>query len=200
MSLASKGGGLAPSSAAVMVQYSSGLKFRIILFALADDPHGDGLDAAGRESPFHLVPEDGADLVAHEAVENPPGLLGLVSVLVQGQGILDRCKHRVLRQVVEEHPVDLLALCPDLVGDVPGDGFALAVGVRGEVDRVGRPGGFLQFGDDFLLGLEHLVGGVEVVLDIDPEGVPGKVLHMSHRGPDIELRTEIFLDRFYLCG
>jgi len=171
-----------------------------LLLALADDPHGDGLDAAGREPPLDLVPEDRADLVAHQPVEDAPGLLGLVAVAVQGQGVADRREHRVLRQVVEQHPVDRLPLRGDLLGDVPGDGLALAVGVRGEVDRVGRPGGLLELGDDLLLRLEDLVGGAEVVLDVDPERVAGQVLHVAHGGPDVELRAEVFLDGLHLRG
>ena len=177
-----------------------GLEAADLLLALADDPHGNGLDAARRESSLHLVPEDRADLVTHEPIEDAACLLGLVSVAVQGQGVLDGRQHRVLRQVVEEHAVERFALGPDLLGDVPGDSLALAVGVRGEEDRVGGLRGLLEFRDNFLLGLEDLVGRAEVVLDVDSERVAGQVLHVAYGGPDVELRAEVFLDGLHLRG
>jgi hypothetical protein len=46
---------------------------------LALDHHAGGhaLDPAGRQAGHDLLPQDGRDLVAVEAVEDPPGLLGI---------------------------------------------------------------------------------------------------------------------------
>ena len=62
------------------------LEVQDFLFTLADDSHGDGLDAAGRKPPLHLVPEDGADLVAHQPVEDAPASAGPRSGLGSGAG------------------------------------------------------------------------------------------------------------------
>ena len=79
---------------------------------VADDPEGDGLDPAGGEPPLHLFPEDGADLIADEPVEDPPGLLRLVPVEVEVAGVGDRLEDRVLGEVVEEDAPDDLSLPP----------------------------------------------------------------------------------------
>ena len=57
------------------------------VFTIADHLGGHGLDAAGAEALFHLGPQDGADLIAHEAVQHAAGLLGVDKVHVDGAGI-----------------------------------------------------------------------------------------------------------------
>ena len=50
--------------------------------ALADQADRDRLDAAGREAAAHALPEERADLVADQPVEDAPGLLGVHPLLV----------------------------------------------------------------------------------------------------------------------
>ena len=123
-------------------------------FPVADDPDGDGLDAAGGKAALHLVPEDGADLVTDETVEDPPGLLCLVPVEVEVMGMRDRVEDGLPREIVEEDTPDRPPLAADLIGDMPGDGFSFAVRVGGEEDllRTGRR--LLEFGDHLLLAVQ----------------------------------------------
>jgi hypothetical protein len=73
------------------------------------------------------------------------------------------------RDLVELDAVVGLAVERHRLEQVPGDGLALAVGVSGEVDGAGLPGGLLQPLDDVLLVLGDDVFRREVVLDVDPE-------------------------------
>ena len=68
---------LCPASRASIVQYSSGTKASISRLALADQPHRDRLHAAGGQPAPHLLPEQRADLVADQAVEDAARLLGI---------------------------------------------------------------------------------------------------------------------------
>ena len=54
--------------------------------ALHHQAQGHRLHAPRREPALDLVPQDGADLIAHQAVQHPAGLLAVVEVLVSGWG------------------------------------------------------------------------------------------------------------------
>src|SRR6185436_5526234 len=49
-----------------------------------------GLDATGGDSPAHLVPQQRADLITDEAIQNSARLLSIDNVLIDAAGILDR--------------------------------------------------------------------------------------------------------------
>ncbi len=82
---------------------------------------------------FHRT---GRDLVAVEAVEDPAGLLGVDQPAVE----VPPLEHRPLDgrpgDLVEDHPLDRHPGGQHLE-EVPGDGLALAVLVRGQVDLAG---------------------------------------------------------------
>jgi hypothetical protein len=50
---------------------------------------GHRLDAARREAPADFLPQQGRELVAHDAVQDAAGLLGVHQVLVDVPGLAD---------------------------------------------------------------------------------------------------------------
>ena len=78
--------------------------------------------------------------------------------------------------------------------EMRGNGFALAVRVRREIDRVGRRGELLQPGDNFFFAGNDDVLGIEIVLDIDAERALGQIFHVPQRRFDRKSLTQIFLD------
>ena len=78
------------------------------------------------------------------------------------EGLLDR----LLGDLVEDHAAELLLRlrAAQRLGEVPADGLALAVGVGGQVDRVGVLGRRLQLVEDLLARGEDLVLGGEALL------------------------------------
>ena len=132
-----------------MSQYSARRTHPLAL-ALDDEPRRDRLHAAGGEPWHHLLPEDGRDLVAVEAVEDAPRLLRVDEPVVDRARLVERALDRVLRDLVEDHPPDgHLGL--QHLDEVPGDRLALAVLVRREQELVGVREPLLQVGDDLLL-------------------------------------------------
>ncbi len=127
--------------------------------ALDHQPHRDRLHPAGGEAAAHLLPEQRADLVADQPVEDPARLLRVVLGLVErarvGDGLLDR----LLGDLVEEHPHRVGVT--ELLAEVPGDRLALAVGVGGEEDLVGAQRGLLELARATfsLLGMTSYSGG-----------------------------------------
>ena len=75
-----------------------------------DQPGRDGLHPAGGQAGHDLLPQDRADLVAVETVEDAPRLLGLDEVVVDLPRVGDRSEDGRLGDLVEHHPVHRDAL------------------------------------------------------------------------------------------
>ena len=155
---------------------------------------------------FHST---GRDLVAVEAVEDAPRLLGLDEVVVDLAGVVDGLEDRRLGDLVEDHPVHRDALRLQLVEQVPGDRLALAVLVGGEVELVGVLEQALELGDVALLVARHDVVRREAVVDVDREPAPrlvldagrgvgggvGQVADVADRGLDHVVAAQVAADR-----
>ena len=148
-----------------------------LALALHDQACRHGLDAAGGEPARDLAPEDGRDLVAVQAVEDPPGLLRVDQAHVDLPRLLERALDRRAGDLVEDHPPDRHLRLQHL-DQVPGDGLALAILVRREQEllRVGQP--LAQLADLALLVGVDDVQRLEVVLDVDAETRPGLLLEL----------------------
>ena len=147
-----------------------------LALALDHEPRRDRLHATGGEARGDLHPEDGRDLVAVEPVEDPARLLRVDEVGVDLAGLAEGALDRILRDLVEHHPLDGNLGVQDLE-QVPGDRLALAVFVRREQEL----GGVLQLALE-LVDLLLLVGiddveRLERVIDVDAEAGPRLLLH-----------------------
>ena len=67
------------------VQYSRATNAVDLALALDHEPHGDGLDAAGRQAAADLAREERAEGVADQPVDDAPRLLGIDEVLVDAR-------------------------------------------------------------------------------------------------------------------
>ena len=132
---------------AVIFQYSSETNARISRLAVGDQPDGDRLDPARAQVAGDLAPEQGAELIAHEPVEEPPGLLGVDHVHVDRADVAERVLDGPLGDLVEGHAADPLVGQVERLLQVPGDRLALAVGVGRQIDHVGPGGLALQLAD-----------------------------------------------------
>jgi hypothetical protein len=173
-----------------------------LAFALAvhDEAQGHGLDPAGGQAALDLFPEQGGNLVAHEPVQDASGLLGVEEGLAQfrwvGQGLFDRLG----RDLVELDALEVGVGPFDDFGHVPGDGLALAVGVRGQVYGIGRLGCGFEFADDLGLAGDDLILRREVVLLVHAEGLGGQIPHVPHGRFHFVTAAQKLLDGFYFGG
>src|SRR5437870_706467 len=164
----------------------------------ADDPAGGRPHAARREPAAHLVPEQRRELVADQPVEDAARLLRVEAVAVELAGLLERLEDRLLRDLVEQHAVDVLRPRAELLRDVPGDGFALAVGVGRQVDVLLVLGRLLDVLEHLRLALDDVVLGREVALDVDPELRLGQVHHVADGGLHLVVPPEVLAERLGL--
>ena len=162
---------------------------------LDNQPGGHGLDTSRTQAGPHLPPEHGREFVPVEAVQHPPGLLGIDHVGVHIAGVIQGVLDGLRGYLVEDHAFD-----GDLgfegLHQVPGDGLPLAILISCQIQLIGTLQGLLQLGNGFLLLIVHDVVGLEPVSHIDPEPAVflllggrhlrglGQVTNMTDRGHD----------------
>ena len=81
---------------------------------------------------------------------------------------------------------------------MPGDGFALAVGVGGQVNgvRLGRL--LLQRGQKLAPVVQRPIGGHPAAFDVDAEARLGQIADVPLAGGDLEVGAKVFVDRLGL--
>ena len=77
-----------------------------LLLAVADEPERHGLDAARREAVLDLLPEQGREVIADQAVEDAARLLGVDLGVVDLARRLDGVAYRLGRDLVEHDALD----------------------------------------------------------------------------------------------
>ena len=156
------------------------LEGRDLVLAL-DKPQGDGLHAARAGAALDVAPDEGADLVADDSVDQPPRLLRVdarhVDVAGIGQGGADRARRDLVVLYAAEgrslgHVVQHFA-------EMPGDGLPFAVGVRGQEYFVRLLRRRAQARDDFGGCVGYDVFGLEALLRVDAEAVRRKVAYVA---------------------
>ena len=122
--------------------------------------------------------------------------MGIDAVHVDWAGVQKRIPHGFLRDLVERHAEEIRILpAPQQLAQMPGNGFAFAVRVGTEVNFFRGFGGRLEFTDGFDSGFCDLVGGLELVLDIDAESLLRQIANMPHRCFNDVLGAKILVDR-----
>ena len=171
-----------------------------LLLPVADDPGGHGLDPSRGQSLSHLGPEDGADLIAHQPIEDPPGLLCVHQVHVDGPGLLEGALDGGGGDLVELDPALALLVQLQDLGKMPGDGLPLPVRVGGQVDLIH----LLRFLTD---GLQHVLPapkgdilGLEAVLHVHAQLGLGQVPNVALAGHHLELAPQKLLYGLRLGG
>ena len=158
-----------------------------LLLPVADDPGGHGLDPPGGQALAHLGPEDGADLVAHQPIQHPAGLLGVHQVHVDGPGLLEGALDGGGRDLVELDPALALLVQLQDFGKMPGNSLPLSVRVGGQVHLV-RLLRFLADGlQNLLPAPEGDIGGLEAVLHVHAQLGLGQVPDVALAGHHLVL-------------
>ena len=149
--------------------------------ALDHHPRGHALHPAGRQAGHDLAPQHRRDLVAVEAVEDAPRLLGVDQAAVEVAPLVDGAGDRRGRDLVEHHPLHRHGRLQHL-GEMPRDRLALAVFVRRQVELVGSLEELLQVRHHRLLRRRDDVERLEAVVDVDAEARPRLAL-VARPGP-----------------
>ena len=168
-----------------------------LALAVDDEAERDALDAPGAEAEGELAPDQGRHVVSDDAVEHAAARCASYRSLSSSRGLATpySTPFFVISWNSTRCVVRLARL--QLLGDVPGDGLALAVGVGREQDMRRRSSPPLQLGQDLLLARDDLVRLLKPLFDVDPE-LLRQILDVPLGGDDVEPRPQVLLDRLGL--
>ncbi len=176
------------------------LKCANFFFPLYYKTSRNRLDTAGRQATPYFSPEQGRKLIADDAVENPPRLLGVHQILINGTGMGDGLVHHFLRDFIEGNTIGFVIRDAEQFFQMPGNGFSFSVRVGCKKDFFACSGSFLQCSDDFLFSLDGLIVGGKTVFNINAQFAFGKIANVSHGSGDLIIPSQIFADGLCLGG
>ena len=90
-----------------------------LLLAVNDHARGDGLHTSRGQTLLYLAPEQRGELIADDAVEYAPRLLGIDKVLVDAARVLDALGDDLFGDLVEGHALGLFIVKPKQLLEVP---------------------------------------------------------------------------------
>ena len=175
-----------------------GLKGADFVLPVHHHAGGHRLDPSGGQAPTDLLPKQGAQLIAHNAVQNAPGLLSVHQIVINATGRFNGLGDHIFRNLIERHPQCLL------IGDVqqsfqmPGNGLAFPVRVGCQIDVLAALGRFFQIGNDRFLALHGDIVGFKIIFKIDAHLAFGQVPQVTHAGLDLILGPQILANGFGL--
>ena len=165
-----------------------------LLLPVRHQAHGHGLDPSGGEAPADLFPQQRGQLIAHDAVQDTPGLLGVHQVLVNVPGLPDALGDHLAGDLVEGDPEGPVLRQVQQLLQMPADGLSLPVRVGGQIHGVAFLGRLLQVPDDVLLALDGPVIGLKIVFHVHAQLAFGQVPQMSHTGLHLIRRAQVLAD------
>ena len=167
-------------------------------FALDEQPHGHRLHATCRERRSHPFPKYGRQLETDQPVEYAAGLLGVYQIHVHRAGGLDGFENGPFGDFVEDDAFRLIDRETQHFGQVPCDGFSLAVFIGREPHGLGLGGRLAQFAHQSLLLVGNLVHRTETMVNVDTETLAFQIAHMSVARHHFEVFAQKLLYGFCL--
>ncbi len=165
-----------------------------LLLAVHDQTQGHGLHPPCGNAATDLLPEEGADLVPYQPIQDAPRLLRVylsrINVPRMGEGLLNR----PLRDLIEHHPVNWPPGALQLLGQMPADRFPLTIRVGCQIDGGGGLRGFLEVAQHLLPAPDDLELGRKIIFHVYRQRLDGQIADVTHRGLDRELLPQELVD------
>ena len=165
-----------------------------LLFPVHHHAGGHGLHTPRGKAGFNLFPQQRRQLIAHDAVKDAPGLLGIHQILVDGSGVPDALRDHLLGDLVEGDAPGLFLRQIQQLLQMPGDRLPLPVRVSGQIHGFGGFRVLFQLRDQFLLVPDGDILWLEAVLDIHAHFALGQVAQVSHGRLYLIVPAQIFFD------
>ena len=171
-------------------------KIENFLLSVADNARRYGLHAACGKALAYLCPENGADLIPHQAVENAARLLGVYKAHVDGTRALDGVFDRVCGDFVEHDAALAGNIQPQYLRKMPGNRLSLAVRVGGKIDLFGVLRFLSDLFEDVAPAAQGDILGLKAVVDVHPGLALGKIAHVTVGSDHLVMTAQKFSDGF----
>ena len=165
-----------------------------LIFTVDHDARGHRLHAAGGQAGLDLAPEQRAEFIAHDAVENAARLLCVDQILIDLARVLDALGDDLFCNLVERHALGLVIRQIQQLLQVPRNGLSLAVRVGREIDGSGRFRALFQVGDHVCTFLHGQILRRKIAVNIHAHGALGQITQVAHRGYDVVVAAQIFFN------
>ena len=154
-------------------------------FPFTDEADGDGLDAAGAEALADFLPQERAQFIADDAVQDAAGLLGVDFLQIDRFRVLDGLEDGFLSNFVEHDAALIVRIDFQQMGQMPGNGFPFAVRVRCQIDFFRADVFVLQVFDELALIPHIRIRRYKTVFDIDTELIARQIAQVAAAGHDL---------------
>ena len=169
-------------------------------FALDNHAHRDRLHAAGAKATANLLPKYGRELKSHQAVEYAPGLLGVDQVHVDVARIVYGAKDGRFGNFMKDNALGLGNVKVQCLGEVPRNGFSLAVLIAREPHRVGALGQLAELSNHIFFVVADYILRSEAFGDVDSDSALGQIADVAKAGAHRECAAEVFFDGLRFGG
>ena len=104
------------------------------LLSVTDYLQSRRLNSSRRKTSGNLSPKQRTDLISHQSVKNPPGLLCIHQIQVDGSRVLYRLLHRLGGDFIKHYPAWGICRNSQQKRQMPGYRLSLAVRVGCKID------------------------------------------------------------------
>jgi len=172
------------------------LDFRL---ALADQAQRRTLDPARGQSALDLLPQQRRQIEADQIIERAPRLLRVDQLHRHLTRRFDRFLDGTLSDFMENDSIYVFSFQHvtfiEQLDEMPGNRLALAIEVGREIKGIGLLHGLRDRIDMFRVAIDDLVLHFETMRGVYGSFLGQEVAHMTIRGEDFEILTQVFLDR-----
>ena len=164
------------------------------------------MHAAGAQAAPDFFPQQRGEVEADQVIQGAARLLCVHQAHIELARLLEGFLHAFFGNLMEHHAQGALVQIFDTAFGfedfvyMPGDGFAFAVRVGGQIEGVGFFGGGHD-GIDVLFALgRHFVFHGEIVLGIDGAVFRHQIAHVAEGGQYFKIAAQVFFNRFDFVG
>ena len=152
------------------------------------------LHTPGGQTAPHGLPQVRGQLIAHNAIQNTAGLLGIDQIHIQRAGLFDGRLDHGFGDLIECHALYLLHRDAQCIRKVPRDCLPLAVRVGCKKDLAGGFGFLTYLLDEIARAADIDIVCLKMILNVNAEGAFGKITDVTHRSYHLVVGAEIALD------
>ena len=165
-----------------------------LVLSIANRTGRYGLYTSGRQAALDIFPQERAEFIADNAIQDAPRLLRIHKLLIDGARMLDGIFHRRFCNFIESDATSTVHRNPEGIRQMPRNGFTFSVRVRREIDFGGILRILFQLRDDVTFPADIDVVRRKTVFNIDAERTFGQITNVPLGSNDFVVGAQVAFD------